>query len=322
MEKNHSRDGALSRHNAHFILLKDFRDSYDNFPLKVVDIDDQLEHEVIVPMEHALEASVTSFRSYNLMEIQEKTLRHVDDRHFVVTLDAGEYFINYDFSVEITRACYKLEHAFRGRYFRLPRSGPQLIQQGMRLREQYIQSGNGKPIILCDDGIGTGKSLKSILDILYNLHLQIHKLIVLINPHGWKELDNIDIETLIQIDEPHIWLNERDLYWGVPRSGLSFTRPYELRPTFGIPYSIDVTMVEARVGLTGKSAIWFRHQCLQLNILFFKYLEYHHNRQILFQDCDRLSLLGEELGESETRVVDFIKAIDFPAFRLVDSDDN
>ena len=89
------------------------------------------------------------------------------DRHYVVVMDDASYFQDYDFNFNITRMAYSLEEVKKSPYFRVDREGiPQIISQGKKLQDTFVQNDNQKSILLCDDGVGTGKSLKEILEIL------------------------------------------------------------------------------------------------------------------------------------------------------------
>ena len=308
---------SASRHAEHLALLLDFQFAYDNFALKVIDIDDQLSLKVVEPMQAAISDCVKSVQTFDLSSIRARTRPYAQSGYFLITLDGGSYFNTFDYNFEITRSTFFLEHAANGPYFRLPRDvGPQLIQQGLQLRQIYQEVGSSKPIVLCDDGIGTGKSLGQIIDILENLNLHVHKIIVLLNPSRLHQIGEVDVETIIDIEEPYIWLSERDLYWGLPRSGLSFSKPDQVRPIFGIPYTIDKAMVESRIGIKGEAASWFRMQCLRLNAIFWEYLEHHHNRSLEIEDCARISFLAEEIAPAATRVVDFLNLINYEEYGL------
>jgi hypothetical protein len=116
---------------------------------------------------------------------------------------------------------------------------------------------------------------------------------VFINPRNVPAIGNVDVETLIPTTDTPLWLSERDLYWGLPRSGLSFSLSDEMNPVYGIPYTISTAMVEERIGIMGDAATWFREQCIRSNIAFWELLEHFHNRELLIKDCQRLLKLQE-----------------------------
>ena len=300
-----------SRGAGTFVLLEDFEHAYDNFSLKVHDAGGYLVDHILRPMKEELAKEVDSLESHGLEELRTATASSVDPRFFVVTLDGGTYFSFSDFSFEITRACLDYSHSTAGPYFRLPREmGSQLVHQALRLKRLYEERGASRPIVLCDDGIGTGGSLRKLIALLRDLHLQVHSIFVLLNPLRLTSLEDIEIHTLLPLESPHIWLSERDLYWGIPRSGISFASSEDrLTPEHGIPYTISVSMVESRIGLDGPSAARFRSRCLALNIQFWSYLERTHNRPLLASETKRLSFLSMVEGCAGLTVVEIIAGL-------------
>ena len=125
---------------------------------------------------------------------------------------------------------------------------------------------------------------------------------MLLNPRSVAAVENIDVETLLPFKESHLWLSERDLYWGLPRSGLSFAPSDEMKTSSGIPYTFTEEMVHARIGLNGSVAPPFRKTCLMLNKDFWQLLEHYHNRSLFLHDCSRLDFLSA-LFPYPTRIV-------------------
>lgn len=311
-----------TRASDRFVLLNDFEVAYDRFSLKVVDATPHLEAAILLPMRAALKAVVADLQEYSQKRMQE--LIHAANLGpcYLLTLDGGSYFRDHDFSIEVTRACYRLKDIRGGPMFRLPRSpGHQLVQQAMRLREHYIHTGESRKVVLCDDGIGTGRSLESIVGLIRDVHLAISEIVVLVNPSQRRRVSHIDshidVRTLIQVETPFIWLSERDLFWGLPRSGLSFTGTHELSVEAGIPYTIDVPMVMQRIELAEDQAVEFRRRALELNVLFWEMIEDNERRELRIADCPRLQVL-EQVTHPETRIVDFLRSINRPEYRVIE----
>ena len=311
-----------------FVLLDDFASAYDLFALKAIGIDERLERHVRGPMRAALAECVGEVLEVGDDVIESQRRRLETGRYFVITLDGGSYFSTFDFSFEITRAAYAVEDLVAGNFFRIPReSQPQFNQQAMRIRRQYEQHGNGRPIVLCDDGIGTGRSLLEVILVLDSLGIAVHEIVVLINPSARRSMPGqngdaaaveVPVTTLVPTPADVLWLSERDLYWGLPRSGISLTPPEQINPCFGLPYTIDTPMVEARVGLVGEVAERFRESCLTLNGRMWRLLEQHHGRPLWFEDCPRLAFIPEYFDVPTRRIGEFLEEINHPGFRLDD----
>lgn len=292
-----------------FLLLEDFEPAYDAFPLKVIDLDDRLKSEIREPMAEALAEHVSSLRALSLDEIHSLTADVAGHHAFVVTMDGGVCFADADCTLDITRTALELDlcHSERN-YYRLPRAGSrQFVNQGLRLRSLYEERGSQRPIILCDDGIGTGRSLERIVQLLADLNLDVREIVVLANPRQKTQIRDIPVRTLLSDHHDHIWLNERDLYWGLPRSGVSLALQDASIPVCGVPYTIDTPMVESRIGLTGAAAAAFRDKNLAINAAFWRWLERGHNRELSVHDCSWLRFLDERFGEPDLRIVDFLE---------------
>ena len=305
--------------DAPFVLLEDFWQAYDLFVHKIVGLDDVLRARVVEPMRAALARSVSELNIVHSRDIRSLVARLDQDSQFVITMDGGTFFRRADFSIEITRATYKVDRVSRGSFFRLARAGrPLLNQQGIQALTRYEEFGDDRPIVLCDDGVGTGRSLRHILDIMNDLQLEVQSIYVLVNPSGLTSVGGVPIITLVDTPPDVLWLSERDLYWGLPRSGISLAPGDLCDTTWGVPYTADLELVRARLGLDGEPAAAFRTACLELNREFWALLEQHHNRPLLVDECPRLAFFGERLGLSGVRVADLLADIAPDDFRLDD----
>lgn len=293
-----------------YVILRDFVHAYDLFPLKVIDADDWLERHVLRPL---IDAFQDAFEELVVLELAgiRSTLGAVgDDRHFVVTLDGGSYFKEHDFSFDITRTCYDLKSMYGGGFPRLPRAPrPQFYNQAVQLRDAYIRRGQHRQVLLCDDGIDTGDSLREIIRLLRQIDVPIDRILVLLNQHGLDRLDDLEVTTAFtDVDLPYEWVSERDLYWGLPRSGLSFTWPDSVDNRYGIPYTIDERMIQERMRVPFEHVGAIRNACITANIAFWEYLERGHMRALTFEDCDRLAFF-HRIGGERVRIVDYLESI-------------
>jgi hypothetical protein len=298
-----------------FVLLRDFAHAYDSFPLRVTGDSAWLEPQVLSPMVEALRVAVAALEIHELSALRSRTASALGDSYFSITLDGGTYFDHCDYHLDMTRACRRYTDKY-GKY-RVPRvDTSSLLQQLAHLRRYYRQAGASKPIALCDDGIGTGDSMALTVACLSQLGLHPSRLFVLLNPAGVHSIKDVDVETLLDPEETdYNWLSERDLYWGLPRSGLSLVPVHSLQPVYGIPYTIDTAMVTRRIGLDREPAVAFRAANLEYNAIFWEQLESERGRPFTFWDCARLRFLGDQVNPN-TRIVDYLRAINHPEFVL------
>jgi len=160
--------------------------------------------------------------------------------------------------------------------------------------------------VLCDDGIGTGTTIRNINTLLAQVGLVIDRIITVTNPQDLAEIEDIPVTTLYPAVKPFIWLNERDLYWGLPRSGLSIHRPDQFVAIGGVPYTLSNEIAQNRIGLDPAVTPAFRSTNLTLNKRLWEGLAALHGRSLTLPDCSRLQFFGEHLGDSNLSIVDLI----------------
>ncbi len=276
----------------------DFWDAYNTFELKqttsITEINGTIRPQVV----GALKSAVNSFESIDLMQLRSDAQSFLQDEAYIITLDGGIIFNKYDYSIEITRACTKIADAELGPYIRLPRPlSAQLSQQFINIRSDFEKTRKNQ-VILSDDGIGTGGTIKRILSGLKNVDIKVNKIVTIANPCNIKEIDGVTTETIYTTYESYNWLNERDLYWGLPRSGLSISENKNFVGLGGIPYTINKKMVISRIGIDPKQAEQFRLACITANMNFWKMLEKFHGRRLTIKDCGRLNFFSKKYDDS------------------------
>jgi hypothetical protein len=308
-----SKEIVINPKNEKFILLCDFLDSFSKMKF---DIDhDIIMSDIILPFRENLKKFIPNLMLIELDEIRKQIARKVDERYFVITMDDGTYFQNFDFNFNITRTAYEIANVKSGPYFRIPRTqGRNIISQGQLLLDLYTKLGNKKPIALCDDGVGTGGSLKKILNILNELKIHPTKLFVYLNPNNLDSIGNNDIDTIFKIEEPYNWLSERDLFWGIPRSGVNCKinikdKDYQV----GIPYTIDRDMIINRIADFGYKTDYFRELCLNINIELWGRVQSMINKDLLMKDFDRLNAFAVK---KNMKIDDYINSINNPNYKL------
>lgn len=289
------------------ILVADFWESFRVLEARHLSAHSFISTNVQEPMYDALRDAIPRVEVLEVDDLRGRAEQAIRPEEFVVTLDGRILFPRADARIEITRAAASINGSIAGPYRRVARGmAPQLRQQAMSVRTQY-EAHAGRPIVLCDDGIGTGQTISIINGLLRDLGLQVARIITVTNPRKLETVQEIPVTTLHPTARDFIWLNERDLYWGLPRSGLSVHRPDRFVAIGGVPYTLSVKMAQSRIGLPPNGVEQFRKQNLNLNLRMWAHLEELHGRRLTLKDCSRLQFFGDHLGNSDHSIVQLIE---------------
>ncbi|MCL2642968.1 MAG: hypothetical protein FWD52_05620 [Candidatus Bathyarchaeota archaeon] len=294
-----------------FILLNDFEASFNRFEFaKDINVSD-INNKIIQPFRDEICDLLQNVENITLTDIRAQVKKHVSKRNYVVVMDDATYFQEFDYNFNITRVAYSIGHAAVGPYFRVQRDGvSRTISQVQEINDAYTCNGNQKPIILCDDGVGTGKSLRRILNMFKEIKLTVSGIHVLLNPVNLDSIKDNDINTIIKMEEKYSWLSERDLFWGLPRSGVTCSIEYEKKCFItGVPYTINNEIINSRIANFGSKTNVFRKLCLEHNVNFWTYIENELGKKMCFKDVERIKGLGCVYELFDTRVVDFLNKI-------------
>lgn len=282
-----------------FILVSDFWEAYNTFELKQTTSIPEIDGTIRPQVKSALKNAVGDFESISPAQLRNKVRYTLPEDAYVITLEGGCVFSRYDYSIEITRACTQVKHAAVGPYIRVPRPlAAHLSQQFLNLKVDFEKSGKNY-VVLCDDGIGTSSTIKRILSGLHDVGITVQKVVTITNPNNKSDINGIEVNTLYRSNEEYNWLNERDLYWGLPRSGLSTCFDGSFVGLGGIPYTINKNMVISRIGIDPEKAEQFRQTCINANMTFWKILEKFHGRRLEIRDCGRLGFFSKMYDETE-----------------------
>lgn len=305
-----------------FVLLADFWSAWDVFPLKTLGRPKALiQDEIVAPMHDVVRDHVEHLDLVTDDQLSDAIASAGLDDAFIITMDGGSYFSRFDFSFEITRAAFQLADVLEGRFFRMPREGKQqFASQTLHVRaeiQERKRHGSVQEVVLCDDGMGTGRSVQEVMNSLSSLGIRVSRIVVLLNPKRLEYVDGVPVQTLIDIaDEDFLWLSERDLYWGLPRSGVSLTELNAIDPAFGLPYTIDADMTVARIGLPRDAAEQLRLRSLEINERLWRLLEEHHARPLEFSDCRRIEFVPNYIEVPSARIAECIRSIATNDFEL------
>lgn len=277
------------------MLLRDFDHWYRQIPMRLPGTSRMAFEEIRQRVVQALSA-VALVEAMNLTELRKmaEDTRRTDE--FIICLDAGTYFEEYDFSFSMTRAVTRLSDVQRGRSIRVARQGSgQFWTQVANLRRLFEQA-EGRRIVICDDGIDTGRSLSEVIRQLKAQFLEVSELRVLLNPHGLEEIEGVPITTLLP-EHRGIWSHERDMYWGSPGGGVSLIVGNNVNNLGGVPYSLTTPLLKTRLGFSHDDLSDLRGRLLMANRDFWSLLSRAAGRPLRIRDSKRLAWI-EELSDS------------------------
>jgi hypothetical protein len=305
-----------------FDLLQDFWPSLSELEVEGVDparLDRGLvDSHIRVPLTAELEAVAGPVDAYDFEWLRQKTAHAVKGDEFCITLDHGVYFSEADFELDLSRTAPDLRHTGSESLTRLPRDIQDLPTQLAHLRSD-LSTSHKRHVVVADDGISTGKTLRMVIERCQDYDIDVRRAVVCCNNLHLPTVGPVKVHSIVRQSPGRPWLNERDLYWGLPRSGLT------LAPRgYGIPFSVDAHFVRQRIGVQNH-AEEFRVACLRANIRLWELFEEQANRRLYCRDCPPLRLIPNLLEHrslrlGEPRVVDLLEellagreALDFDA---------
>lgn len=271
-------------------------------------------YELVGPMRDAVRAIAPRLRVHSRAEIVGTIADCAElTDAYLITLD-GRAFFRKSREFDLTRIAYTPETIVSGPYYRALRDSVWAVDtRALQLAAHYRKHGEGRKIVLCDDGIGTGESLRQVVQQLTK-HIKPHAVVVLLNPNAIASVEGVPVVSLLDCPSGSSWINERDLYWGLPRSGVTMQAPQHLLQGPGVPYSFATELLASRVGLATSVAAKLRATILEINKTFWLRLEEHYDKALLLHDSERMEGLTSRLGLPNSRIVDLIDQVSLPSF--------
>ena len=292
-----------------FDLLRDFWLSIQGLEVPGVDpkkLDRRLINEAVRdPMSRAFETADYKLYSWELEWLRKRAAEKIDDEDFCVTLDRKTYFTDAKFQLDLTRAVSDMERTGSQYFQRRPRQRENSLAKQLRVLNGALIQSRPSQVVLADDGLSTGQMLTTVIDACTDNKIRIDQVVVCCNNTYIQKIREVDITPVIEGHPGRPWLNERDLYWGLPRSGLSFAPRGNSDRVYGIPFSFDAQLVQQRIGIEDRVAE-FRAACLDSNIALWKQFEKMAGTALYCDDCPPLRFVPDVLGKSECRVLDLL----------------
>jgi hypothetical protein len=300
----------MSTESQSLTVLCDFARAYRAFEWRTVGVPDWIRNDVVEPLHRALEEALPRVTIRSAAEIRHaiRQCTGLND-HYRVTVDGQSYFRGHvDF--DLTRIAPSRGELLRGPYERgLRHSDSSVYLRGNRVVAQYRSTGGDRPIAVCDDGISTGRSMKEVVINLKDHGVTPALIVVLVNPRSIKQIEGVKVINLFDCEAHSAWLNERDLYWGLPRSGVSMRGAREDSHNIGVPYSLAVELLTSRIGISPDAAASLRPKILEVNQIFWQRLEEAYGQKLCLRDSLRLQGLTERLDFDDGRIVGIIREV-------------
>ena len=290
-------------------IIDDLSIAFKDLGFSIKQYEDEIRNEIVLPFREAINEFFEDIIFIPLDNIRNKTNMKSRNNLYIVTLDDGLYFPDFNFSLSLTRTATNVSSFRNGPYILHPRNGsPSLENQVITLSEDYNRNITSKSIVICDDSIGKyGLTIKRVIELLNKHDLIVNLIFVLVNSHRKESISGIKIDSIF-LDT--YFINERDLYWGLPLSGISCLKDSQM---LGVPTTIDFETIRNRIyPLSPEKLIGFRKCVLDFNIKFWTLLENYSNHHIYFYDCPRLQGLPAFLGFQNCRIINFLNDINMP----------
>jgi len=298
-----------------FDLLLDFWDSFSALEIRDAQpakVDPRaIEDSVRKPMLDALRAAAGPLAQYELGRLRERASEHEAYGEFWATLDHKVYFQDADYELDQTRTADDFRRLGTRSLRRRPRAvTDDLHTQVARLADVFRESG-ATAVVVADDGIGSGHTMSRVVEACIARDLPLTRVVVCCNNTDHRDFQGVPVESLVKHTPNRAWLNERDLYWGLPRSGI----PLASMPGTGIPFSIDPLRVTQRIEVEDHVDA-FRSSCLLANAELWRQLERTAGRELTCEDSPLLRFVPDVLRLPKESVVDLLERLANTDYRL------
>jgi len=294
---------------ASFDLLRDFWFAARDLDIRGVKPESldpvHIDQTVRGPMDHAFAEVDYALFSWEMDAMRREIEMLIGDDEFCVTLDHGVYFPNASFHLDLTRTVSDVGHTGSQYFRRRPRHrGNSLEEQLLDLRRNLRRQRVGK-IVLADDGISTGKMLRTVSEACRRVSIRIDRMVVCCNKTEVSDFDGIAISSVVPHHPDRPWLNERDLYWGFPRAGLPLAPENGQDLVYALPFSWNSRLIQQRIGIEDR-VDEFRRACLHANRALWLEFERLAGDELVCESCPPLRFVPEVLGKVAVRVVDLL----------------
>lgn len=296
-------------------LLLDFWDSFSGLEIvgaQPAKVDPRaIEDSVREPMFEALRAAAGPLAQYELGRLREQASEHKTYGEFWVTLDHKVYFQEADYELDQTRTADDFTRLGTKSLRRRPRADTDDLQMQVARLAVAFGEGHATTVVVADDGIGSGHTMSRVVEACIARDLPLTRVVVCCNNTDHRDFHGVPVESIVKHNPNRAWLNERDLYWGLPRSGI----PLASMPGTGIPFSIDPLRVTQRIEVEDHVDA-FRSSCLLANAELWRQLERTAGRVLTCEDSPLLRFVPDVLRLRKESVVELLERLAKSDYKL------
>lgn len=296
-------------------LLLDFWESFAG--IEIVDarptkVDRRaVERAVREPMFDALRAAAGPLAQYEPARLREQASDRKGYGEFWATLDHKVYFQDADYELDQTRTAEDFTRLGTKSLQRRPRADTDDLETQVARLAGVFEASHATALVVSDDGIGSGHTMSRVVEACLARDLPLTRVVVCCNNTDHTNFLGVPISSIVRHKSNRAWLNERDLYWGLPRSGI----PLASMPGTGIPFSIDQLRVIQRIEVEDQVDT-FRTSCLMANAELWRQLERTAGRVLTCEDSPLLRFVPDVLKLPKEPVVGLLERLAKTDYKL------
>ncbi len=241
-------------------------------------------------------AEVTELIKYQ--DIKKFFASKNNENECIIGLENWIYIPDADFNFNSTRTSPSEEALFDKKlwYQITQRDWDDLEKQIIELQEMYKKSKKTK-VIVCDDGIFSGDTLKKTIEIFQKAWIQIDCIRVALNFSKKDSLDGIPIESMYAPKEYIDWIDERDLFYWMPMSGASIKNGKKI---YWIPYIANQKIASQKASIPTEKSKRFCKNMIEQNQYLWEAINRLRGKETELWELNRLSNLWKKYIYSNT----------------------
>lgn len=248
-----------------------------------------------------------ALRSLPFEEIRAyfRSLRSPDE--FVVSLDDATYVPDADAYFDSTRTYRSIADVSGGAYDVMRRDGSPLSGQAADIVRRAKAS--GKDVVVCDDGIFSGDTVRAVLGELKAAGLRVKAVRVALNFSKSATLDGTPIQAYESPEKFIDWIDERDFFYGVKNGGASFCGPDGA--VRGVPYVYSPEIAERKATIDRARFAEFRDLTLAANAQLWDVVSRARGSVVSLLELPRVAWLA---GNPSAPMADVVAGLAKPGF--------
>ncbi len=225
---------------------------------------------------------------------------------FIIALDDEIYIEKPDFNFSSNRVYNSQDCIIKNpnNYDITKRNGEEISLQNNDIINN-INICNKNKIVICDDWLFSGDTLKKTILDLREIGIIINEIRVVLN-FLWKDtLLWIPITSMYSNTECIDWIDERDLFFWTKNWWASFYFNNEIN---GLPYIYSEIISEKKASITKWKSNKFCKDLLSLNIETWEDFQKQHEKTVKLQDLNRIKFLQNDDNYKDS-IINILKQI-------------